>query len=166
MRMTVYAAMMVIVVSVVAGTGCNVPLSGEELGTVTEEIQSAEPAERPARLLPLRSEDLVDMAEMQVQLAAACPAPKTCAGFGSCAAWSTTTSCGSAACGQQCFRCVRPSDPICHSGITRSTFTSRFRVCFNAQQQSCTEFQVFTASSCQLFGSCCDQNPGVCGEEL
>lgn len=166
MRTTLYATMMAVAL-VVAGAGCNVAPSGDALATTTDEIR-VEPAERAVIQLPLRSEDLVDMNAMGAELAAACPAPSTCAGFGSCAAWSATTSCGTRVCGTECFRCINPKDPICFSGINRSTFTSRFRVCFNAQQQACTEFQVFTATTCQTTptGDCCSQNPGVCGQDL
>jgi hypothetical protein len=171
MTRTVYATMMAVcacVALVVASGGCSVAPSREALATETDEIRSSEPIERAVTELPLRSEDLVDMAAMDATLNAACPTPRTCTGFNSCASWSTTTSCGTRVCGTECFRCLNPKDPICFSGINRSTFTSRFRVCFNAQQQACTEFQVFTATTCQTSptGDCCSQNPGVCGQDF
>src|SRR5262249_43424723 len=130
-----------------------------------DEVQRPDPAERATVTLPMRSEDLVDISAMQAALNAACPAPTTCAAsFGSCAAFSTTTACGTVACGNFCDRC-NPKTLDCILGIERSTFTTRFRVCFNAAGQSCTEFQVFTSTTCQISpqGDCCVHSPGVCG---
>jgi hypothetical protein len=155
-----------VLVAVVMGAGCGVARDGEAMGTFTDEVQVSGQPERATVQLPLRSEDLVDMAAMQVSLNAACPAPTTCTGFGSCASWSSFTACGTAQCGAECARCIKPSDPICTTGIKSSTFTSRFRACFNAAGQQCTEFQVVTSTVCQITGTCCNQNPGVCGEQF
>lgn len=175
MRRTVYAMMLAVCVctlSIVIGCGVpsGVPPSAEELATVTEEVQRPDPGERVVAALPLRSEDLVDLAAMEATLNAACPVATTCPGFDSCAAFSSTTSCGTLVCGAECARCIRLKpdlEPVCTSGVRRSTFSSRFRVCFNAQGQSCTEFQVFTASTCQTSttGDCCSQSPD-CGQPI
>ena len=171
MRRTVYTTMMAVCAALLVA-GCGVAPNSEALGTDADELQIAPQVERPAELLPMRSEDLVDIAAMDATLNAACPTAFTCdASFGSCASWSSTTSCGFRQCGSQCFRCtaIKPGlEPICTSGIRRTTFSSRFRVCFNALGQSCTEFQVFSATACQLSGDCCDLAPPelACGQDL
>jgi hypothetical protein len=166
MRRTLYAVMITVCcMSVVAGTGCGIAPSGEPLATVTDDIEGSNPAERATMTLALRSEDLVDLAAMEAALNAACPVEATCPGFDSCAAWSATTSCGTRVCGGECTAdCIGPEQDFCFFGIERSTSRTRFRVCFNAQGQSCTELQVSTTTTCQTStaGDCCRLSPGTC----
>lgn len=109
MRTNVYATMMVMCagVALLVSAGCGVAPRGEALAMDTDELQVSGPAERVVEAIPMRSEDLVDVAAMETMLNAACPAVQTCHGFDSCASWSTTISCGSPACGAGCVRCIQ-----------------------------------------------------------
>jgi hypothetical protein len=156
--------MMAVCATVAVAGGCGIAPDAVEASS-TDEVRVSPQGERATTLLPLRSDDLVDISAMQATFNAACPASTTCIGFNSCASWSSITSCGQRECGGGCDVC-NPKLLTCVTGIERSTFTTRFRVCFNAQQQSCTEFQVFTATTCQTstLGDCCKLVPGTCGQ--
>jgi hypothetical protein len=76
--------------------------------------------------------------------AGACHSTTPCgSAYPSCAGWSGYSDCGDPFCGVYKFCgdppfCEEPD--LCFGPATR-TFRERFRVCFNAQGQSCTEYQ-------------------------
>ena len=80
---------------------------------------------------------------------AACHATSTCpAQFGSCSGWSTSTLCSSTCGPGVCF--CRPvwqceGEPPVPKGI--DTYNA-FRVCFDANQNACTEWLSTTATIC------------------
>jgi hypothetical protein len=91
----------------------------------------------------------------KMQLAAAtltsCAAPSSCpAGFGSCTAWSAPAECSVTCTENRVCTCPpmpeHPDTPpeVCVPDLSvrlgHRTLSS-FRVCFNAAQQACTEFQ-------------------------
>lgn len=77
----------------------------------------------------LRSEDLLPAS---LALAAACHSTTPCSStYGSCANWSGYSACGETVCGYSA---------TC-SNIATKQYRERYRVCFNAQGRSCTEYQ-------------------------
>jgi hypothetical protein len=69
------------------------------------------------------------------------------AGYGSCAAWSAVYDCGDlSACNdlgcprRVCYGTTRDSCTTVYEGST-SQGTNRYRVCFNAAGESCTEYE-------------------------
>lgn len=75
--------------------------------------------------------------------AAACHSTTPCgSAYGSCAAWSSYSDCGDPFCGIA-FGCGECNEwGQCEAGgPAEKQYRERFRVCFNAQGQSCTEYQ-------------------------
>jgi hypothetical protein len=71
-----------------------------------------------------------------------CPAE-----YGSCGSWSGYSNCGDPYCGVYRF-CGSCQEPFCFGEATRQR-QERYRVCFNAQQESCTEWQrISTVVTC------------------
>ncbi|QSQ19814.1 hypothetical protein JY651_31595 [Pyxidicoccus parkwayensis] len=94
----------------------------------------------------------VEQAELLQGLADACQADNynqcVAAGYASCNAWSANTACGDTTCDPEyglspCFRRDCTEGP-CQNIPLGATFQSvqKFRVCFNPQGQSCTEWLV------------------------
>jgi hypothetical protein len=100
----------------------------------------------------LRSEDVVAMglaAGGQGWLTEACHSTTPCGpAYGSCAGWSAYYDCGDPYCGTYKW-CEDPpfceAPDICFGPATR-TDRERYRVCFNASGQPCTEYQRITGS--------------------
>jgi len=93
--------------------------------------------------------------------ASACHSTTPCpAEYDSCASWSGYTSCGDTFCGIYRFCCANgpvggpaPSLPNCDDlfGDALKGYKERYRVCFNAGGQSCTEWErttVFLGCGC------------------
>jgi len=86
-----------------------------------------------------------------VTAASACHGTAPCpAEYGSCASWSSYTACGGPYCGTYIYCCEplgptgpAPSAPNCdfYYGDALRQYKERYRVCFNASGQSCTEYQ-------------------------
>jgi hypothetical protein len=100
----------------------------------------------------LRSEDLVAWEWPGTNKAAACNGTVSCQpNYPSCASWSTYTACGDPFCGSgaRCGDCT--CDEIrcfCGPGPAWKEPQERFRVCFDAWGNSCTEWQKLTYVSC------------------
>ena len=96
----------------------------------------------------LRSEDVVARMPWLVDsLTAACHSTTTCGtAYPSCASWSGYTNCDDPfcgvanGCGEEC-----PEIGPCFGPAMRQR-KERYRVCFNAQGQSCTEYQLTLTS--------------------
>ena len=89
----------------------------------------------------LRSEDLLPKARPEAD-APACHSTTPCgSGYPSCAGWSGYSDCGDPFCGiyRYCGEDCEPGIPCPGPALRQSQ--ERFRVCFNAQGQSCTEYQ-------------------------
>jgi hypothetical protein len=89
----------------------------------------------------LRSEDLLPKARPEAD-APACHSTTPCgSGYPSCASWSGYSDCGDPYCGiyLHCGDECEPGFPC--PGPALRQWRERFRVCFNAQGQSCTEYQ-------------------------
>ncbi len=97
----------------------------------------------------LSSEDVVNWGLAEgpfdgIGLKAACHSTTPCpAEYGSCGSWSSYSDCGDPYCGIFKFCgdppwCYEPD--LCFGPATRQR-RERFRVCFNASAQSCTEYQ-------------------------
>jgi hypothetical protein len=77
------------------------------------------------------------------ELAAACHSTTPCGtAFPSCASWSGYSDCDDAFCGsvRGCGECEEEFPRFC-PGPGMKQWRERFRVCFNALGQSCTEYQ-------------------------
>jgi len=75
--------------------------------------------------------------------AAACHSTTPCpTEYGSCGSWSGFSDCGDPFCGPStlCKRCNEWGQCLAAGPATKQN-RERFRVCFNAQQQGCTEYQ-------------------------
>jgi len=71
----------------------------------------------------------------------ACHSTTPCpAEYDSCAAWSSYSDCGEPYCGIYGHCGSGCGEPLCFDEATRQR-RERFRVCFNQQSQSCTEYQ-------------------------
>lgn len=87
-----------------------------------------------------------------------CPAPSTCpTSFGSCTSWSAPSACNDSCFESPICTCpivpehpdVPPETCIPDLSVRRGrTFSSAFRICFNAAQQACTEFRQSVTFSC------------------
>jgi hypothetical protein len=97
----------------------------------------------------LRSEDVVArwpwMTNATAAITTTCHSTTPCgSAYPSCASWSGYSGCGdpfcaiAKGCGQPC------NDPACLGPATRQS-QERFRVCFDALGNSCTEYQVTVA---------------------
>lgn len=117
------------------------------------------PEEMGGQGAPLTPEQLAELvaqvpepdAQMLQGLTAVCQPTSTngCvnAGYGSCAAWSAVYDCGDlSACNELgcprrvCYGTTRDSCTTVYEGST-SQGTNRYRVCFNAAGESCTEYE-------------------------
>lgn len=89
-----------------------------------------------------------------------CPAPSTCpSSYGACTGWSAPAECSFTCNASPVCSCPiviehpdvppEPCEPDPSIQLGRRTFSS-FRVCFNPQQQACTEWK----QSLQLFCGC------------
>jgi hypothetical protein len=137
------------------GSGCTgEPPADEPASAVAQDVQQS--GRSDGSVTAARSEDLVDGAAIQLVAATACHAATTCPGYGSCASWVAPYSCGSPACtATPCIHCTNSKDPdTCDDGAIRHSFTEAYRVCFNANRESCTEFAEMTSSTCVTNGSC------------
>jgi hypothetical protein len=98
--------------------------------------------------------------QMLQALAASCQPTNTnsCvnAGYSSCAAWSDYYDCGelSACTFGVCRRCEIDPDlgRICYPAPGQQQGRNRYRVCFNAAGQSCTEYELLTQRICTNCG--------------
>jgi len=73
--------------------------------------------------------------------AASCHGSVTCAGFGSCGTWSANAACGVKACGSTgCGPRCDPGDPECVQLRPMVQRFEKYRVCQNAQAESCVEW--------------------------
>jgi hypothetical protein len=99
----------------------------------------------------LRSEDLVDF-EWPSLTKAACHGTVSCQpNYPSCASWSGYSDCGTPFCGigPRCGDCEYIEGHLfCDPGPAWKQYRERFRVCFDAQQNSCTEWEQIFISSC------------------
>jgi hypothetical protein len=88
--------------------------------------------------------------------AAACPSAKTCTnlGYGSCASWSAFTSCSFSTCNPTDFACRQCEyDPdlghsVCEDYGGQNQTKYRYRACFNAAGQICTEYDLTSVKVC------------------
>lgn len=102
----------------------------------------------------LRSEDVVALRGLDILLAkptpdaVACHSTTACdSSYGSCASWSGYVDCGDAFCGvgRFCGECIVEPCP----GPALKQYQERYRLCFSAQGQSCTEYQrILTTLDC------------------
>ena len=92
--------------------------------------------------ITLRSEDLVARLPWLVDsLTAACHSTTPCGtAYPSCASWSDFVDCDDAFCGSGMHCGDECPAPPCWGPAMRQR-QERYRVCFNAQGQSCTEYQ-------------------------
>jgi hypothetical protein len=99
----------------------------------------------------LRSEDLVDFEWPSLEKAA-CHGTVSCQpAYPSCASWSGYSGCGTPYCGNgaHCGDCEYiEGKEFCGPGPAWKSYLERFRVCFNALGQSCTEWQQVNNSWC------------------
>lgn len=99
----------------------------------------------------LSSEDYVaQWGNGGVTAASACHSTAPCpAEYDSCASWSSYSNCGDPYCGIYRYCCAdlgptgpQPNIPNCELfGDALRQYRERYRVCFNASGQSCTEYQ-------------------------
>jgi hypothetical protein len=84
------------------------------------------------------------------ELTAACHSTTPCgSAYPSCASWSNYTACDDPYCVHFLHGCgdCGPEDPCLGPGLQQRI--ERFRVCFNAQGQSCTQYQLsFVTQQC------------------
>jgi hypothetical protein len=151
--------MLIVCLGIACGVGACAAPAVEEAAPLAEEEAAAPTAEeRAAEATPemLAAALLGDPDAMAGAISplSGCQAPKTCAPqYGSCGSWSAYSQCS--------FQCN--SDPWCSCGpdipdqppcepnpYDTSALVSynSFRVCFNAQGQSCTEWRRAFSSYC------------------
>lgn len=115
----------------------------------------------------LRSEDVIGAPVVSRAVTAACHSTTPCgSAYGSCASWSAYFDCGTPTCGfapncgVDCEPCEpwpplpvtggdapEPNPPGCPCpGPALKQTRERYRVCFNQQQQGCTEYQRITVT--------------------
>jgi hypothetical protein len=90
----------------------------------------------------LRSEDVVAKSPWLLAMTAACHSTTTCgSAYPSCASWSGYSDCNDPYCasGPHCAEGCEPGLPCL--GPAMRQWQERFRVCFNAAGQPCTEYQ-------------------------
>ncbi len=134
----------VVVMGLLVGCG---PVGPEDLGGEQE-------TQEPTLLTPEQVEELLAKLppeERMVHSMGVCEPTNTnsCvnAGYGSCAAWSAYADCGDlSACNdlgcprRVCYGTTRDSCTTVYDG-SASQGTNRYRVCFNAAGESCTEYE-------------------------
>lgn len=104
----------------------------------------------------LRSEDLVDF-KWPALTKAACHGNVSCQPYyPSCASWTTYSPCDSPYCGTglRCGECTYDPDigrEFCGPGPAWKEPQERFRVCFDAYGNSCTEWQKIIVSTCDCY---------------
>ena len=116
--------------------------SRSELGACLIACDNAATACSCDEKVNLRSEDAMEWTGQSLtELSAACNPTTPCGTeYGSCASWSGYSNCGDPFCGgaRGCGEC---DDFRCYIGPALKQNLERYRVCFNAFGQSCTEWQ-------------------------
>ena len=133
------------VFAIVAACGVTAPAPDDESSdepsavTVARVADDAVPPTDPALLRAAMTGDPEVMAGALAGLL--CKGIVTCPPeYSSCGSWSAAATCGLTYCGNTCGKCP-VSDPFCDLPQAKLQRTQFFRVCFNAQAKSCTEYQ-------------------------
>ena len=159
MRMMGRGVLAVLLMGVVA---CG-PLEPQEQDEAAAQAPAGE-----AGLTPLSSEELAELvaraeAAQRTDVTAAfaaCPGANACTGYDSCASWSAVANCGTlSACTMSspyCRQCEYDPElhrPICWNAPSQKQTQYKYRTCFNAFGQACTNVVLTLKAVC---GACGD----------